>query len=209
MSGITSTEPTGSDSTRGFPDTLASKLRNLPALDDDLPTPDTSTTLSRLTPLDLALKSSLSVPRPSSPDVTTETASTAQKLQHLRGLLINRPNPYYALTPQQLEAKTFRWLVLDLTYQETLERLIEKLDFLCDQQILSTLWKGSERDREIIIKDIEKRKAAYRSRTEKSLEEAAIDKARGMKVEVEGWDDEEAQQKLVETVLANVGEGSE
>lgn len=89
---------------------------------------------------------------------------------------------------------------MDLTYQETLKREIEKYDILCDEQILSTLWKGSGNDREMIEKDIEKRKGAYRRRVGKSVQEAAVEKARGMKVEEEGWDNEMIEEEWEELV---------
>ena len=190
MSSIDSTKPAGCDSGEGLHAIRASKPPIFPALDDDLPTLDTSVTLSRLTPLDLALKSSLTTPAPGCPDVTIGPAETARELQYYRNLLARRPDPYHAFTPEQLDGKTFKWLVLDLTYQETLEREVEKFDILCDEQILTTLWKGSGRDREIIARDIDKRKGGFRKRIDKSVEEAAVVKARTMKVEEEGWDNE-------------------
>ncbi len=54
--------------------------------------------------------------------------------------------------------------------------------------------------------DIEKRKKVYRKRVEKSVEEGAVEKARGLKVEPEGWDDDEAEQKWLENnITANIG----
>ena len=206
MPNTATTGPSGDDSTQQSANTPTSNLPTLPLLDDDLPTLSTSTTLSRLTPLNLALRSSLATPTPSSPDITAQPSETARDLQHLRRLLATRPSPYHVLTPQQLEAKTFKWLVLDLTYQETLEREIERLDILCDEQILSALYQAPMAYKKINQEDIEKRKKVYRKRVEKSVEEGAVEKARGLKVEPEGWDDDEAEQKWLENnITANIG----
>ena len=79
-----------------------------------------------------------------------------------------------------------------------MEREVEKFDILCDEQILTTLWKGSGRDTEIIQKDIDKRKFVYGKRVGKSVEEAAVEKARTMKAEDEGWDNEMTEEEWEE-----------
>jgi hypothetical protein len=167
---------------------MASNLPELPS-SNSLTSLDTSMTLSRLKPLDLALKASLE--DPTKPDVTKDLEKTVQTLYFCKSRLGDEP-AIEDMSIDALEARSFKWLVMMAGKREELEREIERLDILADAQILATLYtRESAKNKMKIQGSIKQRKSALEARKSKSVEEVAIGKARELKEEPEGWNDEE------------------
>ena len=159
------------------PSSAATTLPSLPK-DNDLPPLDLSATLSRLAPLDLALKSSLQqeLPIKGQPDPSKTLVSTLASLQKYQYHLSHYPLP----SNDTIKAKTFEWLVAHLEQCEILEREVQRCEVLLDCQIFEGLWEGSEFEKGVIERELEGRKARVEERRGREVREVAEEKAEEM-----------------------------